>query len=382
MGALAPHSIVRTRPERIDDAPLGRNNGGQTAGGRRDPMTTLNPTLGPTPPLPPATGLDPGVRDAARRNLMAATVELTKPRITRLVTITAAVGFIVGACVFPAWPSPFALVLAGVACLAGTALSAAGANTINQWMERRRDALMPRTSNRPLPTHRIEPATSLWLGVLLSAAGVTLLLSLIGPAPALVSLTTILLYTLVYTPLKPITIWATIVGAIPGALPPLIGWTAAATLLRTSGDAWTARELFTPLLDVGGWSLFVLMVVWQLPHFWAIAWMYRDDYAKGGYRMLPIIDPSGKLTAWAIVLSALAFIPALAWPGFAMPNVLSSAYTTLAIASGLGYFALTLPLLARRDRKSARRVFIASVMHLPLILMVMVADALLVRFVF
>jgi protoheme IX farnesyltransferase len=318
----------------------------------------------------------------SRREFVGAAVELTKPRITRLVTITSAVGFIVGACGFGAWPSVARLVAAGAACLAGTALSAAGANAINQWMERRRDALMPRTSGRPLPTGRIEPATSLGLGVLLAAAGVTVLLALIGPAPALVSLATILLYTLVYTPLKPLTIWATIVGAVPGALPPLIGWTAAATVLRTSGGAWTARELFTPLLDAGGWSLFVLMVVWQLPHFWAIAWMYKDDYAKGGYRMLPIIDPSGRLTAWAIVLSALALVPALAWPAFAMPGVLSPAYTTLAIASGAGYFALAVPLLSRRDRRSARRVFIASVMHLPLILMVMVADALLVRLVF
>jgi len=347
-------------------------------------MTTLNPTLGPTPP----TGINPGAdharADAARRELVAAGVELTKPRITRLVTITAAVGFVVAACGFPVWHLP-SLALAAVACLAGTALSAAGANTINQWMERRRDALMPRTSGRPLPTRRIEPATSLWLGVLLSAAGVTLLLSLIGPAPALVSLATILLYTLVYTPLKPITIWATIVGAVPGALPPLIGWTAAATVLATQGAggaSWAPADLFAPLMDAGGWSLFGLMVVWQLPHFWAIAWMYRDDYARGGYRMLPIIDPSGKLTSWAIAISALALVPALAWPALAMPDVLSPAYTTLAVASGLGYFALTLPLLARRDRKSARRVFIASVMHLPLILMVMVADALLVRFAF
>lgn len=349
-------------------------------------MTTLNPTLGPTPPAPP-TPTPTGVEiehtqaDAARREFVAATVELTKPRITRLVTITAAVGFVVAACGFAAWDVG-RLVVALVACLVGTALSAAGANTLNQWMERRRDALMPRTSGRPLPTQRIEPATSLWLGVLLSAAGVTLLLTLIGPAPAMVSLATILLYTLVYTPLKPVTIWATIVGAVPGALPPLIGWTAAATVLRTNGASWAPADLFAPLADVGGWSLFVLMVVWQLPHFWAIAWMYKDDYAKGGYRMLPIIDPSGKLTAWAIVLSALLLVPALAWPGLAMPTILSPAYTSLAVASGLGYFALTLPLLSRRDRASARRVFIASVMHLPLILMVMVADALLMRFVF
>jgi protoheme IX farnesyltransferase len=345
-------------------------------------MTTLTPTLGPTPPTGVSPRTDPAQIEAARRELFAATMELTKPRITRLVTITAAVGFVVGACSFATWDVP-GLMLAGAACLAGTALSAAGANTLNQWIERRRDALMPRTAERPLPTGRIEATTGLWIGVLLAAAGVTLLLSLVGLAPALVSLATILLYTLVYTPLKPVTILATIVGAVPGALPPLIGWTAAATVLHTPGPtdgAWWA--VLAPLADVGGWSLFWLMVVWQLPHFWAIAWMYKDDYAQGGFRMLPIIDPTGRLTAWAIVVSAALLVPALAWPALAMPGVLSAAYLTLAVASGVGYFALTLPLLSKRDRVSARRVFIASVIHLPLILMAMVADALLVRLVF
>lgn len=302
-------------------------------------------------------------------NLRRAIVELTKPRITRLVTITSGVGFTLGA-VTQTW-QPTDLILRAVAALAGTALSAAGANALNQWWERDRDAIMPRTCARPLPQARLTPRVALISGLTLSALGVALL-AVIGPAPALVSLATILIYVLLYTPLKPITTINTLVGAIPGALPPLIGWSAAAT-----GNALRDGHFGTQsLAEPGGWSLFALMFVWQIPHFLAIAWMYKDDYAKGGYRMLPISDPDGRITASTILTWSILLIPATIAPAVILHDRLSIVSIAVAALTGAAYFLLCLKLWRTREVKDARRVFFASIMHLPVLLLVMVADAL------
>jgi protoheme IX farnesyltransferase len=302
------------------------------------------------------------------RETWRAIKELTKPRITRLVTITSGVGFVMGAVARPEWFT-LDLLIAAVGALAGTALSSAGASALNQWLERDRDALMPRTCDRPLPRNKVTPATALGVGILLCIAGVTTLLLLAGPAAASVSLATILLYVLLYTPLKPVTTVATIIGAVPGALPPLIGWCAA------TADLSAAPFAPLTLAGGGGWSLFLLMFVWQIPHTLAIAWMYREDYAKGGYRILPLADPTGMRTAWIILLWAAAQIPATLSPSLAMPGRLGYVYPAFAIMSGFAYFYLCALLARDHTRANARRVFLASIMHLPLLLVIMVADA-------
>lgn len=289
--------------------------------------------------------------------LMGAVVETSKPRITRLVTITAGVGFMMAALARP-WEFTPLLVVAA-ACLVGTALSAAGANTLNQWMERRRDALMPRTSRRPLPEGRLSPTAALAAGSLMAATGVLVLWALCGIVPACVSLSTVLLYVLLYTPLKPVTPLATVVGAVPGALPPVIGWTAA---MQASGEGWNS------LAHPAAWLLFTIMFVWQIPHFLAIAWMYREDYAAGGYRVLPVIDPDGSRTSRAILRWSVLLLPATVAPALLLSAPFATAFAILAVAMGLGFMFLTWRLVHTLSRADARRAFIASIVHLPLLL--------------
>jgi protoheme IX farnesyltransferase len=301
--------------------------------------------------------------------LLQSVYELTKPRITRLVAVTSGVGFTLGA-VVQHW-EPWDLALRAAACVLGTMLSASGANALNQWWERERDAIMPRTCARPLPQARVTPGQALWVGLALGIIGVGLLAT-IGLAPALVSFITIAIYVLLYTPLKPVTTVNTLIGAVPGALPPLIGWTCAATGNALYGHWYSMHAL----LEAGGWSLFLLMFVWQVPHFLAIAWMYREDYAKGGYRMLPISDPSGARTAWTIFLWSILQIPATVAPAVLMHDRLGLTSVAVATVTGIIYAALAAKLWRTREVRDARRVFFASIMHLPLLLMVYVADAL------
>lgn len=299
----------------------------------------------------------------------AAVYELTKPRITRLVTITSGVGFVLGA-VGQSWQT-HDLILRAVGCILGTALSSSGANALNQWWERERDAVMPRTCARPLPTQRVSPRSALHWGLVFSILGVGLL-ALVGLAPALVSAATILIYVLLYTPLKPVTTLNTVVGAIPGALPPLIGWTAAASGSLLTGSASGMDALWHP----GGWSLFALMFVWQIPHFLAIAWMYRDDYAKGGYRMLPIGEQGANITSRVMLVWAVALIPATMAPAMILHDRLGLVSLLAALVTGILFLALCIRLVRTRERAHARVVFFASIAHLPLLLMVLVGDAL------
>jgi protoheme IX farnesyltransferase len=307
-----------------------------------------------------------GAREQTAPAGLGALLETTKPRITRLVTITSLVGFAMAA-MPQSWQTQD-LVTRVLACAAGTALASSGANALNQWMERRRDGLMPRTKSRPLPAGRSTPgAVALW-GTALCVVGVAVLWAFLGAAPAGVAVLTILTYLLLYTPMKPLTPWATLVGAVPGALPPLIGWTAA----TGPSDVRTA-------LDAGGLSLFALMVAWQVPHVIALSWMYKDDYALGGYRVLPVVDRTGgrATSAWMLA-STVLLLPATLAPAWAMPDLLGRApwvYALTAAITGVMFIALTVRLARRRTRDDARAAFFFTIAHLPLLLAVMVGEA-------
>lgn len=302
----------------------------------------------------------------ATATLAADLLELTKPRITRLVTITTAMGF--GMAASPRmrgagvdeWLASLALL--AVTCL-GTALSASGASALNEWWERDRDRLMHRTVNRPLPARRMSPRTAFALGAALCIAGVAVLGAAVNWAAALVSAATIASYVLVYTPLKPVTPLSTLVGAAPGALPPLIGWAAA------SAGPWHG------LTQPGGWAMVAIMAVWQVPHFLAIAWMHREDYARGGHRVLPVLDESGTRTAWITLLWAVTLLPVSLFPVGAMPDRLGWPYGAAALALGLAFLWPAVRLAQRRTRADARALFIASIVYLPLLFAAMVADA-------
>jgi protoheme IX farnesyltransferase len=234
-------------------------------------------------------------------------------------------------------------------------------------MGRDRDALMPRTCDRPLPQRRLAPGTALTAGMILAAAGVGILWALCGLAPALVSLTTVLVYLLAYTPLKPVTPLATLVGAVPGALPPLIGWSAAAgTGLRS-------------LIEPGALILFAIMFIWQIPHFLAIAWMYKDDYRAGGYKVLPVVDQDGRRTARSILLWSLALAPVTVAPAWLMHGAAAVAFGVLAGAMAIAYAYLASRVIVTRERRDARRAFIASVIHLPVLMAAMVLFAVVSR---
>lgn len=301
---------------------------------------------------------------SATGGTVRAIIETTKPRITRLVTLTSAMGFALALLGSGERPAFGATVLTALAAVLGTALSASGANTINQWWERERDARMPRTAGRPIPTSRVEPGVALAWGVVLGVLGVVVLLFGAGVVPATIAAATILLYVFIYTPMKVRSAWCTVIGAVPGALPPVIGWSAAA-----GGDDFAAA------IAPGALSLFALMTVWQLPHFYAIAWMYRDDYAAGAYRVLPRGDADGKTLALWMALAAGLLVPVSVWPAFAMSADVATVYLAITVLSSVAYFAMTVRFARDRSRDRARAVFFASIVHLPMLLVALVAES-------
>lgn len=318
---------------------------------------TTNVILNPAYP-----GSGAGRAAIGTRERLAALAETTKPGITRLVTITAVVGFAMIAIGREGWT--FAdLLIRSIGVIAGTAISSSGANALNMWLERDRDGLMQRTHGRPLPKGTLRPSTVLAAGLGFSVVGVLVLLTMAGPAAALVGLTCVAVYVLAYTPLKTRTTWNTLVGTVPGALPPIIGAAAASGLHGI--DAF-----LTPM----GLALFGIMTVWQIPHFLAIAWMYRDDYAAGGYRMLPVVDPSGRKTAGVILLTSALLLPLSLAPAAVGGGFLSAPYVLIASAAGLGFLALGIRFAIRRDRGSAKALFFGSIMHLPVLLIALVAE--------
>jgi protoheme IX farnesyltransferase len=275
-------------------------------------------------------------------------VELAKPRLNLLVVASSAAGYYLGS---PSAPDPAAMTLA----VGGTALVAGGAAVLNQVYERDTDAMMMRTRLRPLPDRRVGPEEARRFGVVLAAAGVTLLALTANALSAAVALATLVVYLVIYTPLKRRSSISTLVGAVPGALPPLIGWTA-------SHGSVTS----------GGLALFAIVFLWQIPHFMAIAWMYRDDYRRAGFPMLPVIEPDGHRTGRQSLLYTLALLPVSLVP--ALVGVTGVTYFWIALALGTAFLWLAARFAAVRSEPAARALFYGSITYLPLIWVAMVID--------
>ena len=283
--------------------------------------------------------------DKARSGVLS---ELFKARLTSLVLLTTLVGFYLGQRGGMNW-------LLLITTLLGTGLLACGAAALNQYLERDFDALMDRTADRPLPAGLIQPQTVVVLGGVLSVAGLLWLAFGANLLTAVLGAVTLISYLFIYTPLKRKTTLNTAIGAIPGALPPLMGWTAA------RGD-----------LSIEGWALFAILFFWQLPHFLAIAWMYREDYAKGGFVMLPLVDRDGTRTGRSAVSHTLGLLPVSLSPFvFQMSGAL---YLAGALVLGLVFLWFAGRFAKQMDRLSARRLFFASILYLPLLLGLMVFD--------
>jgi len=283
-----------------------------------------------------------------RDSVLADYLELTKPRLTSLVIATAAVGF------FVASPSDADLV-AGALMAIGMIAVVGGGNALNQYWEREVDGRMRRTQRRPLPAGRLAPARALIFGVILSLAGLALLLFAVTPMAAAVALGGWITYVFVYTPLKQRTAASTLFGAVPGAVPPLVGWGAA-----------------RGTLEPAAWSLFAIIFVWQIPHFFAISRQYRDDYARGGFPMLGVHDPDGSVTgrlsvAYSLLLIPLAVLPAIL--GLAGPGYF---YGSLALS--IGFFAVTVWSLRTLGAGRERWVFLSSLVYLTVLMAILVVD--------
>jgi protoheme IX farnesyltransferase len=272
-------------------------------------------------------------------------LELTKPRVTSLVVATTAFGFYLGS---RGAVDPILLFHA----LLGTTLVASGTSAYNMYLERDSDARMQRTRRRPLPDGRLRPVQALAFATLMSVAGILYLAAFVNLLTSLLAIATLASYIFLYTPMKRWSALCTLVGAIPGALPPLGGWAAA------TGD-----------LSAGGWSLFAILFLWQLPHSLAIAWMYRDDYERGGFRVLPVVDPEGGSTVRQIVANALALIPVSLTP--VLLGVAGIWYFYGALLLGVALAASCLRLARTRSRVHARGVLLASVIYLPVLLFLM-----------
>lgn len=279
----------------------------------------------------------------------SAYVELTKPRIAVLLVLTSAAGF------YLASAAGAFDVVRFLNSMAAITLLAFGVAALNQYWERHGDLLMERTAGRPLPAKRLSSREALIFGCLLTAAAEVYLLLAANLLTALLGLVVVVGYVLVYTPLKTRTSASTAIGALPGALPPLMGWTAA------TGD-----------ISLAAWALFAMQFLWQFPHFFAIAWMYREEYAKAGIVMLPVIDRDGSITARQIVLFSLMLFPVSLAPFF----LGLSGYIFLVGASLIGLWFLWVSIQAARakSKPSSKKLLLASVIYLPILFVLMVAD--------
>ncbi|HEY3382769.1 MAG TPA: heme o synthase [Vicinamibacterales bacterium] len=272
---------------------------------------------------------------------------LTKPRLNFLVVATTLSGYYLAADQF----SPVLLLHTVV----GTALVAGGAAAFNEIFERDTDGLMRRTRNRPLPGGRMRVSTAAWFAVAISAIGLVQLVLGANLLAAGIAAVTLISYTLVYTPLKGRTSLATLVGGIPGGLPPMIGWAAA----RGS-------------LSVDAWVLFAIVFFWQMPHFLAIAWLCREDYARAGLPMLPVVEPDGRSTGLQAVLYAAVLVPVSLMP--TLTGLTGRVYFVVAAILGLGFLALAVQFAGRRTNEGARRLFLGSISYLPLLWALMLGN--------
>lgn len=295
-----------------------------------------------------AAPYDTAAARPAARTRGADYLSLTKPRLNSLVLVTSATAYFLGDGHLLPWTSLFHT-------LAGTALVAGGASALNQHWERETDRLMRRTRMRPLPDARLQPQDAMWFGVALSAVGTAQLALGVNLLAAIVAALTLASYVLLYTPLKLKTSLSTVVGAIPGALPAVLGWAAA-----------------TNSLSAGGWILFGIVFMWQMPHFLAIAWLFRDDYSSAGFPLLPVIEPDGRSTGRQAVLYAAGLLPISLLP---MAVGMASAYYVVgAITLGAVLLVLSLEFAASRSMPSARRLFYGTILYLPLLWSVLLAD--------
>jgi protoheme IX farnesyltransferase len=282
------------------------------------------------------------------RERLAAFAELTKPRITFLIVLTSAAGF--------ALASPGRINYAALAsAMFGIALLSSGIATLNQYIERDLDALMRRTADRPLPTGKLLPWEALLFGAGLTVMAEVYLAVMVNPLSAVLGLTVIAGYLFAYTPLKTRTSLSTMVGAFPGAVPPLIGWAAA----RGS-------------IGIEAWVLFAILFLWQFPHFLAIAWMYREDYRRAGILMLPVVEPDGRVTAQQIVTYTILLLPVSLLP--TALGISGRVYLYGAIVLGLLFLYSSVRAALSKSRQEARRLLLASVIYLPLLFILMVLN--------
>ncbi len=287
------------------------------------------------------------VRVGGGRRLLAY-LDLAKPRVVLMIVLTTLVGFYLGA----RGPTGAWLLFH---TMISTALAAAGTLALNQYLERDLDAVMLRTRLRPLPAGKLLPRDALVFGNLLAAAGIAYQSLAVGPLPGLVTAATTVSYLFLYTPMKRWTPFCSLIGAVPGALPPVTGWAASA------GD-----------LGIGAWVLFFILFLWQLPHSLAIGRMYRDDYARAGIRLLPVIDPEGGSTGRQIVINSAALLSVALLP--TVVGVSGRCYFYTALALGLMLLGFSVRLARTRSLADARRLLFASLVYLPTLLAIMAAD--------
>ncbi len=293
-----------------------------------------------------AAVIEPSVIPLGRSLTMADFAELVKARLTILVLITTAVGFYLG------WQGPMNF-LALTNAVLGTAFAAAGAAALNQWWEHKFDAIMHRTRMRPIPAGRMRPREGLIIGTLLGLTGVVYLAFAVNFLSAFLAALTIVLYLFAYTPLKKITTANTLVGAIPGAIPPVIGWVAAGNTL-----------------DIGAASLFALLFVWQMPHFFALAWMYRADYARAGFRMMSGDDETGLRSSSQSVLFCILLLIIAGLPTYL--GLTTIVYLPIALALSGWFVAMAMRFHRERTPQNARALFLTSITYLPLLLAALV----------
>jgi heme o synthase len=284
----------------------------------------------------------------AEKGWLAVYADLIKARLTLLVVLTTLVGFYLGS------PSPVNYLLMFHAVL-GTAMVASGAAALNQLLEREHDAKMRRTRNRPLPSGRLQPTTVMIFGGVCACLGLLYLALAVNLTTSVIGAISLLSYLFIYTPLKRVTWLNTAIGAVPGALPPLMGWTAARGEL--SGE---------------GWALFAILAFWQLPHFLAIAWMYREEYEKAGFKMLPGIDPQGQRTGRQAVSHTLGLLPVSLCPF--LFHVTGAIYLVGALVLGLAFLWFAVQFARHMTIPRARQLFFVSILYLPLLLVMMVLD--------
>jgi len=275
-------------------------------------------------------------------------VELTKPRLSLLAVVAALAGFYMGA-------DTDTRLVAFLGMLIGATFIGASANTLNQLVEHKLDARMNRTAGRPLPSGRLAPPECLWFGVLLAFGGLMVLTVTTNLLATFLAGAILTIYVMLYTPMKRTSRWNTPVGAVPGALPVLLGWAAA------------GRPL-----DAGAWALFAVVFVWQLPHFWAICWVHRLDYQRAGYCMLPIGDETGVRTGWWVALGAAALAPVSLLPW--LLGLCGPGYAFGALELGIVFALVASRMIVRPSQESARLTFLTSIVYLPVLFGMLMLD--------